>query len=216
MTALLAAAAAPLRGGGRREEKAGPHRREEEEGTRSASPGESPGTGDESSALHRESQRRLWAAAGAGIPARLARHRAPRRRTLPGDGRAGPEAEPVSAAARPALAAPALARAPGVAAFSEAGGTGFRRGRGVRSHLRGESGRRGGSRGPAVLGGGPRAVGQCQAGLTHPVFFPEFFSLILIPNEIMAFSLPVCRECVHWAKEEDIAKILTTATTKRM
>lgn len=43
MTALLAAAA-PLRGGGRREGKAGPERRKEEEGTRPASPRESPGT----------------------------------------------------------------------------------------------------------------------------------------------------------------------------
>ena len=46
MTALraAAAAAAPLRGVGRREGKAEPERREEEEGTRPASPTESPGT----------------------------------------------------------------------------------------------------------------------------------------------------------------------------
>lgn len=43
MTALLVAAA-PLQGGGRREGKAGPERRKEEEGTRPASPRESPGT----------------------------------------------------------------------------------------------------------------------------------------------------------------------------
>ena len=67
MTALLAAAA-PLQGGGRREGKAGPERRKEEEGTRLASPRESPGTA--AGCRHSTGETRS-ADAGAGPLARL-------------------------------------------------------------------------------------------------------------------------------------------------